>query len=76
MMAMRQISTVCSFVLRYVRCELPEDTVDVMIKVRTMHGMHTLREDRDNHTLKFRPWSVRTKPFEALKARLNKYVRK
>ena len=74
-MATRQISIVCSLVLRYVRCELPEDTVDIMVKVRTMKGMHILKEDRDNHTLNFRPWIVRTKPFEALRVRLNRYVK-
>ena len=61
-MAARQISTVCSFVLRYIRCDLPEDTVDVMVKVRTMWGTHMLKEDRDNYTLRFRPWSRRTRP--------------
>ena len=58
-MTTRQISTACSFVLGYVWCELPEDTIDVMVKVRTMQGMHTLKEDRDNCTLKFRLWSVK-----------------
>ena len=74
-MAVRQISTVCSFVLRYNRCELPEYTVDVIVKVRTMWDTHTLREDRDNCTLKFRLWSMRMKPFKALRARLNRYVK-
>ena len=72
-MAVRQISTVCSFVLEYVRFELPEDT---MVKVRTMWGIHRHKEERDNCTLKFRPWNMRTKPFEALKQRLNRYVKR
>ena len=67
-MATRHISTVCSFVLAYVRCELPEDKVDVIVKVRTMLGTHTLK-DRDIHILKFRPWSIK-----ALRARLTRYV--
>ena len=75
-MTARQRSTVCNFVLRYIWCELPEDTVDVMVKVRTMWGTHMLKEDRDNCTLKFRPWSMRTKPFETLKQRLNRYVKR
>ena len=41
-----------------------------------MQGMHTVKEDGDKHTLKFRPWSVRTKLFEALSARLNRYAKR
>ena len=35
-----------------------------------------LKEDRDNCTLKFRLCNVRLKPFEALRARLNRYVKR
>ena len=66
----------CSFVLGYVGCELPEDTIDVTVKVRTLWGTHTLTENRDNHTFKFRWWSMITKPFETLRARLNRYVKR
>ena len=74
-MAVRQINTVYSFIFGYVRCELPEYTVDVMVKVMTMWGTHTLKEGRENCTLKFKPWRVRTKLFETLKQRLNRYVK-
>ena len=47
-MAARQIGTVCSFVLGYVRYELHEDTTDAIVKVRTMWGTHTLKENRHN----------------------------
>ena len=75
-MAVRKIRTVCSCVLRYIRCELPEDTIDVIVKVRTMWGTHILKEDRDNCTLRFRPWSMRMKPFKVLGTRLNRYVKR
>ena len=72
----RQIGTVCNFILGYIKCELPEDTVDVLVKVRTMRGTHTLKEDWDCCTLQFRPWGVKTKPFEAMKVSLARYVKR
>ena len=52
----RQINTVCNLVLGYVKCKLPEDTVDVHVIIRMLWGTHTLKEDRDCYTLKFKPW--------------------
>ena len=51
----RQINCVCNLVLGYVKCELLEDMVDVEVKIRTLQGTHTLKEDREYQTLKFRP---------------------
>ena len=41
----RQINTVSNFILGYVKCELPEDSVDMMVKVSTLRGAHTMKED-------------------------------
>ena len=41
----RQISPVCEFVLGCLKCELPEDMVDEDVKIRTIRGMHTDKED-------------------------------
>ena len=72
----RQINTACNFLMSYVKCELPEDTVDVMVKVGTLWGTHTLKEDWENHSLKFRPWGAKTKPFEALEVRLFHFLKR
>ena len=39
------INSVCDFVLGYLKCDLPEDMVDVDVKIRTFRGIHTLKED-------------------------------
>ena len=41
----RQINPVCDFMLGYLKSELPEDMVDVDVKIRTVRGIHTLKED-------------------------------
>ena len=46
----RQINPVCNFMLGFVKCELPEDTVDIEVKIRTPQGTHTLKEDRVPHS--------------------------
>ena len=41
----RQINTLCNFTLGFIMCQLPEDTVDVQVRVRTHRGTHTLKKD-------------------------------
>ena len=72
----RQINPVCDFMLGYMKCELPEDTVKVDIKIRTFRGIHTLKDNRDYCTLMFRPWGSQVKPFEVLKVKLSRYVKR
>ena len=51
-------------------CELPEHTMDVMLKVKTRTGEHTFREDIYTHTLKYRRWNNELRPFQSLKRRV------
>ena len=51
-------------------CELPEHTMDVMLKVWTRMGEHTFREDVYMHTLKYRRWNNELRPFQSLKRRV------
>ena len=72
----RQINPICNFVLGYLKCELPEDMVDVEVRIRTFKGTHTLKEGREYFTLKFRPWGGQVKPFEVLKVKLSRYIKR
>ena len=42
-------------------CDLPEDVVPLVVKVKTKTGNHTLVEDTGKWTEKFRPWKKPTK---------------
>ena len=62
--------------LGFVKCELLIDTVDLEVKIRTFQGTHSLKEDREYHTPKFRPLGSQVKPFEALKVRLSRCIKR
>ena len=51
-------------------CELPEQTMDVLLKVKMKTGEHTFREDVYIHTLKYQRWNNELKPFRLLKRRV------
>ena len=42
-------------------CDLPEDAMLLVVKVKTKTGNHTLVEDTEKWTEKFRPWKKPTK---------------
>ena len=60
----------CDFIERKLECILPDNTMDVMLKVRTRSGEHTFREDIYTRTLKYRKWNNQLRPFRSLKQRV------
>ena len=45
----------------FLSCDLPEDVVLLILKVKTQTGNHTLVEDTEKLTEKFWPWKKPTK---------------
>ena len=66
----------CDFLMNRLTCELPEHTMDVILKVRTRRGKHTFREDVYMHTLMYRRWNNELRPFQSLKRRVANIFRK
>ena len=58
------------FLTNRLMCQLPEQMMDVMLKVRTRTGEHTFREDIYTCTLKYRRWNNELRPFPSLKRRV------
>ena len=52
----RSLISRCDFKNGFFTCDLPEDTVLLILKVKTKTGNHTLVEDTEKWTEKFRPW--------------------
>ena len=50
-------------------CELPEHTMDVLLKIRMKTGEHTFREDVYTCTLKYHRWNNQLRPFRSLEKR-------
>ena len=60
----------CNFLAKPLVCELPQQTMDVLLKVIMKTGEHTFREDVYTHTLKYHRWNNELKPFRWLKRRV------
>ena len=51
----------CEFDNGFFTCNLPDDAILLVVKVKTKTGNHTLVEDMEKWTEKFRPWKKPTK---------------
>ena len=52
----RFLNSRCNFDHGFLTCDLPEDAVLLVVKVKTKTGNYTLVEDTEKQTEKFRPW--------------------
>ena len=52
----RSLNSRCDFKNGFFTCDLPEDTVLLILKLKTQTGNHTLVEDMEKQTEMFRPW--------------------
>ena len=52
----RSLNSRCDFENGFFTCDIPEDTVLLILKVKTKTSNHTLVEDMEKQTEKFRPW--------------------
>ena len=52
----RSLNSRCDFENGFFTCDLPEDAVLLILKVKTQTGNHTLVEDTEKWVEKFRPW--------------------
>ena len=66
----KEMNVTCDFLEHNLTCVLPENTMDVLLKVRTRSGEHTFREDIYTRTLKYRRWNNELRPFHSLKKRV------
>ena len=60
----------CDFENGFFTCDLPEDTVLLIVKVKTKTDNHTLVEDTEKQTEKFRPWKKPTKDGKSIPRKL------
>ena len=57
----RLLNSQCNFENGFFSCYLPEYAVLLILKVKTKTGNHTLVEDTEKRTEKFRPWKKPSK---------------
>ena len=66
----KEMNVSCDFLTHNLMCVLPDNTMDILLKVRTKSGEHTFREDVYMRTLKYRKWNNELRPFCSLKRRV------
>ena len=66
----RSLNSRCDFENGFFSCDLPEDAVLLVVKVKTKTGNHTLVEDTEKWTEKLRPWKKPNKDGESSPRRL------
>ena len=57
----RSLNSKCNYENGFFTCDLPEDAVLLVVKVKTKTDNHALVEDTEKQTEKFRPWKKPTK---------------
>ena len=66
----KEMSITCDFIQHNLHCVLPENTMDILLKVCTRSGEHMFREDIYTRTLKYRKWNNELRTFHSLKKRV------
>ena len=72
----KEMDVTCDLLGKWLVCKLPDQTMDVSLKVRTRTGEHTFWEDVYTCTLKYHKWNNQLKPFRSLKRRVANIFRK
>ena len=72
----KEMEVSCDFMRKWLVCTLPNQTMDVLLKVHTKTGEHTLTEDVYTCSLKYRRWNNQLRPFRLLKKRVTNIFRK
>ena len=72
----KEMDVSCDFIENWLVCTLPNQTMDILLKVHMKTGEHTFWEDVYTCTLKYRRWNNQLRPFRSLKKRVTKIFRK
>ena len=64
----------CNFVHGYFRCLLPEETMDMEVKVKMMRGINMFRRDHTTQVISCKPWSPRLHPYPSLIRTMQTYL--
>ena len=70
-----EMSTECDLIFGILKCTLPEDTIDMDLKVHTLWGIPTYRKDRSKQIIKFSPWRTKVQPIPSLKMKMAEFMK-
>ena len=72
----KEMEVTSDLVRKQLICTLPNQMIDVVLKVRTKMGEHTFRGDVYTRSSKYRRWNNQLRPFKSHKKRVANIFRK
>ena len=69
-----QITLTCDFIFGFLRCDFPEDTIHVDLKIYMQSSIYIYGEDRHSKINKFTPWGSEVTPFASLKRKMTEFI--
>ena len=72
----KEMDVSCNFIEKQLVCTLPNQMMDVLLRIYMKTGEHTFWEDVYTCTLKYRRWNNQLRPFRSLKKRVANIFRK
>ena len=60
----RILNSKCDFDKGFFSCDIPKDTIQLVLKIKTKLSKHTLTEEHEKWREKYRPWERNTRDDE------------
>ena len=64
----------CDLMYGFLTCALPEDMIDMDLKVYMMKGIHTFKKDYKSKNSKHSPWRAEVQPYPTLRKRMVEFM--
>ena len=70
-----EVLTQCNLIFGILRCTLPQDTIDVDLKVCSLQGIHTYKKDRSIQVIKCSPCGANVQLFQILQKKMAEFMK-
>ena len=64
----------CDLIFRFLKCALPEDTINVDLKGHTLKRTHTFKKVYKSQTSRCSPWGGEVKPYSTLRRKMKEFM--
>ena len=66
----------CDLIYGCLKCGLPEDTINVDLKVDTLKGIRTFKKEYKSQTSKFSPWGADMQHYPSLQKKMGQFMKR
>ena len=70
-----ELLMLCDLIFGTLECNLPEETIDVILKGHTLRGKHTFGKDRTTWNIKSSSLGTKVQPYSSLKKKMVEFMR-